>query len=41
MKIIDQEMTERATSEISDHHFSILNEIEKSDEYFNIREIRV
>jgi hypothetical protein len=41
MKIIDQEMTERAINEISDHYLSILNEIERSDECFNIREIQV
>jgi hypothetical protein len=40
-KIIDQEVTERAISKISDNHFSILNEIEKSDECLNIRKIRV
>jgi hypothetical protein len=39
MKIIDQKMIERAINEIDDHHFSIVNEIEWSDECFNIRKI--
>jgi hypothetical protein len=39
MKIIDQKMTERIINKISDHHFSIFNKIERSDECLNIRKI--
>jgi hypothetical protein len=41
MKVIDQKVTERAISKVSDHYFSIciFNEVERDDECLNIREV--